>query len=109
MYLDEDRGLRGAPLHYRGGEDRVVINVEERFFSEWEILSVGLGAVLFADIGNIWNRNTASVFSDFDTSVGTGLRFGVSRSTRGEVVRVDAAYALRQGRWQLSVGTGQFF
>jgi len=109
LYLDEDHGLRGYPAFIFNGEDRLVINMEDRIFTDLEILSVGIGGVVFADIGNIWSRNSAPSWRETKAAVGAGFRFGISRSTKGEVVRIDFAYAPERGRWQISIGTGQFF
>lgn len=109
LYLDEDHGLRGYPAFIFNGEDRLVVNVENRFYTDLEILSVGIGGVVFADIGNIWSRNTGPSWDEMQSAVGAGFRFGISRSTQGEVVRFDFAYAPKRDKWQISVGTGQFF
>jgi hypothetical protein len=109
LYLDEDHGLRGYPAYAFNGEDRLVVNIENRLFSNLEILSVGIGGVAFADIGSIWSRESDPKLNDLQTAFGAGLRFGVSRSTQGEVVRIDLAYAPNRGAWQISFGTGQYF
>jgi len=109
LYLDKEHGVRGYPAFYSGGEDRIVMNVEDRIFSDIEILSVGIGGVAFADIGNIWAKNVGFDIGNTVTAFGLGLRLGTSRSTRAEVVRLDAAYSPRRGRIQFSVGTSQFF
>lgn len=109
LYLDEDHGLRGYPAFSFNGENRLIINIENRFFSDVEVLAVGLGAVAFADIGNIWTRSSEPAAKNTKWSIGAGLRFGVSRSTQAEVVRVDFAYAPERKSWEISIGTGQYF
>jgi hypothetical protein len=109
LHLDEDHGLRGYPAFILNGEDRLVINIENRYFSDIEILSVGIGGVIFADIANIWSRESDLVLDNTQYSFGAGFRFGISRSTKGEVIRVDFAYAPRRKAWQISFGTGQIF
>lgn len=109
LYLDEDNGLRGYPVYIFNGEDRLIINLENRFFSDLEILSIGIGGAAFADIGNIWARDGRPTLDGTHYSFGAGLRFGISRSTSGEVIRLDLAYAPKRKTWQISVGTGQFF
>jgi len=109
LYLDEENGLRGFPVYYDGGEYQILLNLENRVFSNIEILTVGIGGVIFADIGNVWSRKDAIRFSDLMATVGPGLRFGVSRSSEAEVVRIDFGYALTRGKWLISVGTRQFF
>lgn len=109
LYLDEDFGVRGYPAYSYNGEDRLIFTLENRYFSDIEILTVGLGAAAFVDIGNIWTRNGSPTIDETKYSFGVGLRFGISRSTNAEVVRVDFAYAPRRGKWEISVGTGQYF
>jgi hypothetical protein len=109
LYLDEDSGVRGYPAYSFNGEDRFLLTIENRYFSNIEILTVGLGAAAFVDIGNIWARDGSPSLRDTRYSMGFGLRFGVSRSTNAEVVRFDLAYAPERGRWEISVGTGQYF
>ncbi len=109
LYLDEDNGLRGYPAYYSSGENRLIINLEHRYFSNVEVLSVGLGGVAFVDIGNVWTREGCFSIRDTRTSFGFGLRFGITRSTQAEIIRIDFAYAPKLENWQISVGTGQFF
>lgn len=109
LYLDEDYGVRGYPAYSFNGEDRLVLTLEDRYFSDIEILTVGLGAAAFVDIGNIWTRDGSPTVDKTRYSFGVGLRFGISRSTNAEVVRIDFAYAPQRGRWEISVGTGQYF
>ncbi len=109
LYLDEDRGIRGFPAYLYGGEERLIVNIEDRLFSDIEILSVGVGAVGFVDIGNIWSRDQGFSWENTRSSIGAGLRFGVSRSTQAEIIRIDLAYAIDIKSWQISFGTGQYF
>lgn len=109
FYLDEERGLRGYPAFSYGGEERLIVNIEDRVFSDIEILSVGVGAAVFADIGTIWSRQSGLTIDNVRTAIGAGLRFGVSRSTEAEIIRLDLAYAVDIRQWQISFGTGQFF
>lgn len=109
LYEDEDRGLRGYPLYYAGGDSRIIVNLENRLFSDLEILSFGIGGAVFADIGNIWARDDAFAWRQTRAAVGGGLRLGANRSTHAEIVRIDIAYALGRGRWQISAGADQYF
>lgn len=109
VYLDEDRGLRGYPRYFDGGASRCIINIENRLLSNLETMSVGIGGAMFADIGNIWAKGARPTWRQTLASVGGGLRLGIDRSASAEVVRVDLAYALNRGCWQVSVGTQQYF
>jgi hypothetical protein len=109
LYLDEDGGLRGYRLYSYSGENRLVMNLENRIFSRFELMTIGIGGVVFADIGNIWDRDHKIAVRDTRIAIGAGLRFGISRSTRHEIVRLDLAYAVEAARWEISIGTGQYF
>ncbi len=109
LYLDEDTGIRGVKAYQQSGEERLIINLENRFFSDLEILTIGIGGVVFADIGNIWSRSESFDLDQTLISLGAGLRFGISRSTQAEVIRLDAAYTPKLQDWQISAGTRQYF
>lgn len=85
------------------------MNLENRIFSRFELMTIGIGGVVFADIGNIWDRDHKIAVRDTRIAIGAGLRFGISRSTRHEIVRLDLAYAVEAARWEISIGTGQYF
>ncbi len=109
LYLDEDHGLRGYPAYSFNGEERLVINIENRIFSDIEIMTIGLGGAIFADLGNIWSRYQDPRLTNTSVSFGAGFRFGISRSSQAEVIRFDLAYAYQLKSWQISIGTGQYF
>lgn len=109
LFLDEDHGLRGFPAFAFSGGNRIIINLENRYFSDIEILSVGLGGVIFTDIGNIWSRGEKLSIDNTRTTVGAGLRFGISRSSQAEVIRIDFGYAPEKPGWRITFGTRQFF
>lgn len=104
LYLGDDDGtgelgnggLRGYPLHYRSGTHREVLNVEQRFYTNWQILRLlTVGAAAFVDIGHVGggdgiNQDGNHTLSD----VGIGLRFGNIRSSKGEVFHFNACYPL---------------
>ena len=87
-------GLRGYRLHAWTGDKRFIVNVEQRFFSEREILQlVSPGAVVFFDSGaavpegaSLWSRD------QFHSDVGVGLRFAIARAGGNNILRVDLAY-----------------
>lgn len=109
LYLDEDRGLRGYPRYYDGGTSRIIVNAENRLFTDLEMMSVGIGGALFADIGNIWAKGARPVWRQTRAAIGGGLRLGIDRSVSAEIVRIDVAYAFSRNQWQVSVGTQQYF
>ncbi len=104
LLLGGDSGLRGYPLRYESGDRRVLLTLEQRFFSNRELFHlVHPGAAIFFDIGRAWfvdspaskqdrffQLNNGHILKD----VGLGLRLGSSRSARGAVVHLDVAYPL---------------
>ncbi|RME26795.1 MAG: hypothetical protein D6800_05930, partial [Candidatus Zixiibacteriota bacterium] len=101
-------GLRGYDRAVRTGDRRLVMNFEGRFFSNVEILSIGLGGAVFADVGRTWKSGEPLSFRDFSASVGIGLRVSLEKIVRSELIRIDLSHG-QDDRWQLSFGTGQYF
>ena len=101
-------GLRGYDKYYRTGDRRALLNVEGRFFSGLEILTVKFGGTVFFDAGQIWKNGEPLKLDSFDHSIGVGLRISFEKSTKGEVVRVDLATG-QDNSWQLSASAGQYF
>jgi len=96
LYLGDDDGLRGYPLHYRSGTHREVLNVEQRFYSTWQIFRLlTVGAAAFVDVGHIGGSNgMSSDGSHVLSDIGVGLRLGSIRSSKGEVFHINASYPL---------------
>jgi hypothetical protein len=102
LLLGGDSGLRGYPLRYQAGDRRVLLTLEQRFFTNREIFHLAhLGAAVFFDAGQAWfvdeltSRDTylaqeQKILKD----VGFGLRLGSSRSSRGGVLHLDVAFPL---------------
>jgi hypothetical protein len=108
LVLGGRSGLRGYDTEFSVGDRLMVFNLEMRFFSRLEILSVLFGGVAFVDIGRTWKVDEPFRFRDFNQSLGTGLRISFERYSRGLIFRVDAAYA-QNDEWRLVVGSGQYF
>jgi hypothetical protein len=112
---DGSTGLRGYRLYAFEGDRRVIFNLEHRIFSGREILQlVSPGMAVFFDTGYAAPRGTAFRFSDLKSDIGLGLRFGITRASGNNILRVDLAYALNEdqrGRkgWLLSFSSGQSF
>ena len=96
LLLGGDNGLRGYPLRYQGGDRRLLVTVEERFFSDWYPFRLfHVGAAAFFDAGRTWGEAPLSSPSlGLLRDVGVGLRFGNSRSGLGNVIHVDVAFPL---------------
>jgi hemolysin activation/secretion protein len=96
LLLGGDTGLRGYPLRYQDGNRRVLLTVEQRFYTDWEVLKLmRVGAAVFADAGRAWfagepGHDDLGVLKD----VGLGLRLASSRSSGATMAHIDLAYAL---------------
>ncbi len=105
LLLGGDSGLRGYPLRYQAGDRRVLLTLEQRFFSDRELFHLAhAGAAVFFDAGQAWFVNQP-VHGDQDPlfasqerrilkDIGLGLRLGSSRSSRGGVLHLDVAFPL---------------
>ncbi len=108
LYLGGNEGIRGYPRNYCNGEKLLLINFEPRFFPGIRFLSHEVGAAQFVDLGQCWNHGEDLGFSDFNWTVGVGIRIGAERIAQEEVLRIDLAYAGRSKTWEISFGMGQF-
>ena len=96
LLLGGDNGLRGYPLRYQTGEQRALLTLEERVYTDWypfRLFRVG-GAVFF-DVGRAWGgeiQNNAN--PGWLADAGIGLRILSCRSAFGNVLHADIAFPL---------------
>lgn len=115
LYLDADNGLRAYPLRYVGGDRRTVLTLEQRFYSDYQLLRLlTIGGLAFLDVGHVdGDRSTASETKRTLADIGIGLRFGNIRSSGGQVFHFDLAYPLVKvdgaANWQFNVRTMKAF
>jgi len=100
ILLGGDNGLRGYPLRYQSGDRRVLVTLEQRFFSDREYFHLlHLGAAVFFDAGRAWYDTFPDPYF-FPTErpvlkdVGVGLRLGSSRSSKAAMLHLDLAFPL---------------
>jgi hypothetical protein len=97
LLIGGDSGLRGYPLRYEEGNRRLLLTLEQRFFTGWEAFKLAdVGAAVFFDIGEIWFNNQRGREGDLGVlkDVGIGLRLSPSRSSGKSVVHLDVAFPL---------------
>jgi outer membrane protein assembly factor BamA len=94
--LGGDTGLRGYPLRYQNGESKLLVTVEQRYFTDWYPLRlIRVGAAIFADAGRVWGPNPLDEErTGWLADVGFGLRLALTRSASRKVVHVDVAFPL---------------
>jgi hypothetical protein len=96
ILLGGDNGLRGYPLRYQAGKGRAILNVEQRFYTDWypwRLFRVGYAA--FFDAGKVWGKDpraTAPLGMLYD--VGIGLRLSSPRASGRSIVHIDLAFPL---------------
>jgi len=96
LQLGGDTGLRGYPLRYQNGNQRALVTLEERLYTNYYLFRlVNLGAAAFYDMGRTWGSTLVptpqlGVLRD----VGVGLRLGNARSSFGSVIHIDLAAPL---------------
>ncbi len=115
FFADGDHGLRGYRLYAFEGDRRVVLNLEHRIFTGFEILQLlTLGGAVFVDTGRAVAPGVPLRLTALRTDAGVGLRVGISRAASNTVLRLDCAYAFNSdplGRkgWLVSFSSGQAF
>lgn len=94
LTLGEEAGMRGYPLSYQRGENRYLINIERRFYSDihWFNL-IRVGAVAFFDAGRAWDDGM-SEDTDHLASAGVGLRLHTSKSGNPAVIHINLSKPL---------------
>jgi outer membrane protein assembly factor BamA len=110
--LDGTTGVRGYRLHAVEGDRRLVGNAEARIClvpEIWSLLSFGLAA--FGDVGYSWGAPDGFWHL---ADAGLGLRIGITRASKNNLVRIDVARVLHPdplGRtgWLVSFASGQAF
>ena len=91
LYLGGTDGLRGYMNHFRIGNERWMLTVEDRVFTPWDFWGiVELGFVSYLDAGGIRQLSTGR-WSRSYASVGGGLRIGNLKSSIGRVVSLTVA------------------
>ncbi|HWC65795.1 MAG TPA: hypothetical protein VG777_06915, partial [Thermoanaerobaculia bacterium] len=90
-------GLRGYRLHAMTGDKRLLVNFEQRFFSEREYLQLfSPGAVVFADAGTAVPPGMPLTLSTIKTDVGVGLRIAIARAGGNNILRIDVAFPFQR-------------
>jgi len=97
LTLGGDNGLRGFPLRYVSGDRRVLLTVEERFYTEpYWFQRFRVGGAAFLDIGRAWGGDPFTVSDPgWLANAGVGLRIFNVRAGFSNVVHLDMAVPLR--------------
>jgi hypothetical protein len=96
VHLGGDSGIRGYPHRYQNGDSKVLLTVEQRYFTDWYPFRLArVGGAIFADVGRVWGQNPLGGEPlGWLTDVGIGLRLAPTRSSAGKVLHIDLAFPL---------------
>lgn len=96
LLLGGEEGLRGYPIRYMDGDRRVLLTIEQRFYTDLHLFRlVRVGGAVFADLGRAWYASDPDgVNRGWQRDVGLGLRLGSSRSASASMVHLDLAFPL---------------
>ena len=96
LLLGGDSGLRGYPSRYQSGDRSFLINIEQRFYFNYELWQLfDTGAVVFADIGRAWfNDRDNGINGGILKDIGIGLRLSPTRAGKNVVLHLDFAIPL---------------
>jgi len=111
LILDNDIGLRGYELNSISGDNRIIGNVEFRYFPNIKLWLFNLSGVIFYDIGSAWFQDTKLSKARFYSSAGSGIRIHFNKSDNPKhILRVDFAYNFAQQKFGgILIGTEQAF
>ncbi|MCH9693378.1 MAG: hypothetical protein K0U72_02615 [Gammaproteobacteria bacterium] len=96
VQLGGSTGLRGYPLRYQNGDSRVIVSLEQRYFTDWYPFRLArIGGAVFLDSGRVWGDNPVGEQRyKWLTDIGIGLRFAPTRSSSGKMIHLDIAFPL---------------
>ena len=91
-----DSGLRGYPLRYQSGDSKLLLTLEQRYFTDWyPFRLVRIGGAIFADAGRVWGDDPVGGRRfNWLSDVGFGLRLAPTRSSAGKMIHLDVAFPL---------------
>jgi len=91
-----DSGLRGYPLRYQSGDSRMLVSMEQRYFTDWYPFRLfRVGGAIFFDAGRVWGNNPIGGPNlGWLKDVGFGLRFAPTRFGTRKIVHFDIAFPL---------------
>jgi len=93
LILDTDAGLRGYAANQLTGHNRILGNVEARFFTDWELLTFRFSGAGFYDMGTVWKAGENLSTLQFHHSLGVGIRLHNTNVAGQEgTLRFDIAY-----------------
>ncbi|MBD1580721.1 hypothetical protein [Pseudoalteromonas sp. S16_S37] len=92
LTLGGETGLRGYPIKYQHGSKSVLVNLEKRYYWEYDLLQLfKVGGAIFFDIGRVRGNSLVNSDPNYLKNIGMGLRLAPSRANAGLVLHLDVA------------------
>ena len=91
LLLGESTGLYGYPNFYYSGDRLLLINSELTLISDIEFMTIIPAISVFTSTGNTFSNNNISI-DKLHSSIGIGLRFGLSRSAGAIVNHINLSW-----------------
>lgn len=94
LTLGGSNGLRGYDRNYQTGDRAFVVNLEQRYYSDWHPFRLlRVGAAAFIDVGRAWfNNRDNGPNGEVLANAGIGLRLNSSRAQKSSVIHIDLAF-----------------
>lgn len=111
LVLDNYSGLRGYSANFIAGDNRIVGNLELRYFPDLPFWIFNLSGALFWDTGTAWDQDTKLVKTRWHNSAGIGIRFHNEKATGDDnIFRIDIAFNFDDRKFaEIIFTTGQLF
>lgn len=92
LTLGGETGLRGFPARYLQGDRRIILNIEKRYYWEYDLFQLfKIGGAAYFDIGRVDGKTLFNANHKFYKNVGFGIRMAPSRANSGLVLHLDLA------------------
>ena len=108
-FLDSPSGVRGLPSFSYSGNQKIILNIEDRFATNIHIWIFNIGGVLFSDFGIIGEQDKKIFSEKVYKSVGIGLRILNEKQQGSGITRLDLAYNINNRAVEFIISTNQLF
>ncbi len=111
LLLDNNHYLRGYRLNELSGDNRIVANLELRFFPDFRLWIFSVSGAVFYDGGTVWNQTKEIFKSRWHNSMGFGFRIHNDKTSgRLGIVRFDFAFNFDKKKFtEIIISSDQMF
>lgn len=111
LLLDNNHYLRGYTLNELNGDNRLITNLELRYFPEIKFWIFYFSCAVFYDGGSVWKQGMEIMKSKWRNSAGVGFRIHNDK-TAGKlgIIRFDFAFNFEKKKFaEIIISSDQFF